>query len=114
MEIMAKTRFARVSTSKARDFIRRLQGLPAAKALELTQFSKRKVALVAGKTLKSAIANAKNNNDLTIDDLIVKEAIVDEGPSMRRYWPRPRGSVSPIRRRMSHVKIVLSNGSEDK
>ena len=55
------------------------------------------------------MANAENNAKLSAEDLRVKEALVDEGPALKRYWPRARGMVSPIRRRMSHVTIVLTD-----
>ena len=110
MEVTAVTKFARLSPSKARDLARHLQGLPVAEALKITQFSPRKAARLLGKTLKSAIANAENNDDLAVEDLKVKMAIVDEGPRMRRFWPRARGSVSPIAKRMCHIKIVLTDG----
>ncbi len=88
---------------------RAIQGRPVSEAINLTAASKRKAALQIAKTLKSAIANAENNNGLSVDNLIVKEAVIDDGPRMRRYWPRSRGMVSPIARRTCHIKIVLSD-----
>ncbi len=99
-----------MAASKARPLARRLQGLPVAEALAMTQFSKMKAAAYLGKTLKSAVANAMNNADLSVDTLRVKEAVVDEGPRMRRSWPRARGSASPIMKRLCHVRIVLTDG----
>jgi large subunit ribosomal protein L22 len=110
MEVKAITKFSRLSPSKARDLARKIQGLPVSDALQVTQFSPRKAARLIGKTLKSALANAENNADLMADSLRVKEAVVDEGPRLKRYWPRARGSVSPIRRRMCHIKIILTDG----
>lgn len=114
MDVTAKTRFVRISPSKARDLARELQGLPVADALKVTQFSARKAAPLIGKTLKSAIANAENNAELSVDDLKVKEAVVDEGPRMRRHWARARGGVSPVIKRMSHIRIVLTDGKAEK
>lgn len=88
---------------------RAIQGRPVSEAINLTAASKRRAALQIAKTLKSAIANAENNNGLSADNLIVKEAVIDDGPRMRRYWPRSRGMVSPIARRTCHIKIVLSD-----
>ncbi len=113
MEVKAVTKFARISPSKARDLARRVSGLPVVKALEITQFSERKAAKLIGKTMKSAIANAENNEDLSVEDLRVKEAVVDEGPRLKRYWPRARGSVSRIEKRMCHIKVVLTDGQEE-
>ena len=67
---------------------------PASAALDLIAFSTKKAALLVGKTLKSAIANAENNNDLKVDTLVVKEATVGEGPTMKRIKSRARGSAS--------------------
>jgi large subunit ribosomal protein L22 len=79
MEVQAVTKFARLSPTKARDLARKVQGLPVADALQVTDFSARKAAALIGKTLKSAIANAENNAKLAVDELTVKEAVVEEG-----------------------------------
>ena len=67
-----------------------------------------------GKTLKSAIANAENNDNLRVDGLVVKEATVGEGPTIKRIMPRARGSGSPIRKRTSHIRIILTDEIEIK
>ncbi len=112
MEVKAITKFARLSPSKARDLARKMQGLPVADALKVTDFSARKAAALIGKTLKSAIANAENNAKLAVDELMVKEAVVEEGPRLKRYWSRARGGIRPIKKRMCHIKIVLTDGQE--
>jgi large subunit ribosomal protein L22 len=109
MEIFAKTKNVRISPLKARDLARELQGLPVSAALRVVEFSERKAAFYLGKTLKSAISNAEHNNELDAETLIVKEAVVEDGPRLKRFWPRARGSVSPILKRMSHIKIVLTD-----
>jgi large subunit ribosomal protein L22 len=110
MEVAARTKFIRLSPSKVRDLARRMQGLPVGEALKIVDLSERKGALHLGKTLKSAIANAENNAGLNVDDLRVKEACVDEGPRMRRFWARARGSASPIKKRFCHIRVVLTDG----
>ena len=112
MEILSVYRGARISAFKARELTREIQGLPASAALDLVAFSTKKAALVVGKTLKSAIANAENNNSLRVDTLVVKEATVGEGPTMKRIKSRARGSASPIRKRTAHVRIVLTDDIE--
>ena len=112
MQVTATTKFVRLSPTKARDLARRVQGLPVSDAMALTDFSPRKAAEMIGKTLKSAIANAQNNENLSADDLVVKEAVVDDGPTMRRYWPRARGGASPIKKRMCHIRVVLTDGKD--
>ncbi len=109
MEIRATTRYVRLSPSKARDLARALKGLPVADALRVVEFSERKAAAQLEKTLKSAIANAENNAKASADTLYVRQAVIEEGPRMRRHWARSRGMVSPVVRRMSHIKITLTD-----
>ena len=90
MEVKALTKFVRLSPSKARDLARAIQGRTVADALKITEFSERKAALYLGKTLKSAIANAENNAGISVDDLVVRTAVVEEGPRIKRWWPRAR------------------------
>lgn len=112
MEVTAKARYVKMPASKARDLARRMCGLPVSEALRVTDFSERKGAFHLGKALKSAIANAEKNAKLAVADLKVKDAIVDEGPMQKRFWPRPRGTVSPILRRTCHIKIILTDGKD--
>jgi len=109
MEIQARTRFVRMSPYKARDLARAMSGLSVPEALKIVEFSERKAARHLAKTLKSAIANAENNAKASAEDLFVREAIIEQGPSLRRHWPRSRGMVSPIQRRMSHIRITLTD-----
>lgn len=113
MEVSATTKYVRISPTKVRDLARAIRGLPIAQALKIVDFSERKGALNLGKTLKSAMANAENNANLEVDDLRVKEALIGDGPRMKRYWPRARGMVSPVIKRMCHIKVVLTDGKED-
>ena len=110
MDVTAITRFARMSPLKGRALARSVQGLPVADALKVTQFTPGKAAALVGKTLKSAIANAETNAKLSVDDLVVRLAVIEEGPRLRRFWPRARGSASPILKRMAHVRIILTDG----
>lgn len=109
MEIKAATRYIRMSPHKARDLARALRGLPVPDALKMVQFSERKVAKQLEKTLKSAIANAENNAKTSAEKLFVGEAVVEQGPVMKRFWPRSRGMVSPVLKRMSHIRITLTD-----
>lgn len=113
MDVRAISRFMRVSPQKARDLVRRMRGMRVAEALQVTAFSNRKAARLIGKTLKSAVANAEKNAKLDAADLKVKQATVEEGPRIRRHWSRARGGVSPVRRRMCHICIVLTDGKEN-
>ena len=113
MDVEARTKYVRLSPLKARDLAREVSGRTVGEALQITEFSARKAAAIIGKTLKSAIANAENNAKLSVNDLRVKSAVIEEGPRMKRYWPRARGSVSHILKRMCHVRIVLTDGKEE-
>ena len=109
MEVRSLHRYARISPRKARDVAREIQGMPVSVALDVLSFTPRKAAHLIGKTLKSALANAENNHELPVDGLVVKEAVVDVGPMLKRFKPRARGSAGPIRKRTSHISIVLTD-----
>jgi large subunit ribosomal protein L22 len=109
MQVSSTYRYARISAFKAREVTRAIQGRSASDALDLLAFSPKKAAFLVKKTLKSAIANAENNASLKVDTLLVKEAVVGEGPTYKRFRARARGSASPLRKRTSHIRIILSD-----
>ena len=106
-EVMAITRNARMSAMKGRPLARACQGKPVLEALKVVEFSPRKAAGIIKQTIKSAVANATHNKGWDADNLFVKMCVFDEGTRMRRFWPRARGSASPIAKRLCHCKIVL-------
>jgi large subunit ribosomal protein L22 len=110
MEVLALTRNARMSPKKVREVARTIQGRKAADAIDLLSVIPRKSARLIAKTLKSAIANAENNNNLSADTLTVKSAIVENGPVLKRFKAGARGSAMPRRKKMSHIRIILSDG----
>src|SRR5450755_416702 len=114
MEVRSILRYARISPFKVREVTREIQGLPVSAALDLLAFTPKKAAFLIGKTLKSAVANAENNANMRVDALVVKEAIVGEGPTMKRMMPRARGSGSRILKRSSHIRIILTDEIEIK
>jgi len=109
MQVTSTYRYARISAFKVREVTREIQGHSTSDALDLLTFSPKKAAVLVKKTLRSAIANAENNADLKVDSLLVKEAVVNEGPTFKRFRARARGGASPLRKRTSHIRIVLSN-----
>ena len=111
MEVQALTRYARMSPKKMRDISRIVQGRKAVEALEYLALIPRKSAKLIAKTLKSAIANAENNNNLSADSLVVKSAIIENGPVLKRFKAGARGTAMPRRKKMSHIRIVLSDGN---
>lgn len=112
MEVKASTKAVRMSAFKAREVTRAIQGLSATKALDMLEFYPKKAAAFISKTLNSAIANAEHNNNLRRENLIIKEAVVGEGPTLKRSQPKARGSAGPIRKRTSHIRIILAEAEE--
>src|SRR5437773_10980686 len=109
MEVRSIYKYARISPFKVREITRVIQGLPVSAALDRLAFRPKNAAFLINKTLKSAIANVENNANLKPDGLIVKEAIVGEGPTFKRIMARARGSASRILKRTSHIRIVLTD-----
>ena len=109
MEVRSIYRYAKISPFKAREVTREIQGLPVSAALDLVAFSPKKAAALVNKTLKSAVANAENNANLKVEGLVVKEAVVGEGPTTKRMMARARGSGSRILKRTSHIRIILTD-----
>ena len=107
VEVRATAKYVRVAPRKSRMVVDMIRNLPVAKALEVLQFSTRGAAEPV-----SAIANAQNNNGLRAQDLYVKLAYVDEGPTLKRIRPRAKGSASRINKRMSHITIVVAPRKE--
>src|ERR1041385_2736093 len=114
MEVRSIHRYARISAFKAREVTREIQGLPVSAALDVLAFTPKKAAILVNQTLKSAIANAENNANLKADGLVVKEAVVGEGPTFKRMQTRARGSGSRILKRTSHIRIVLTDEKPEK
>ncbi|MFV0338536.1 MAG: 50S ribosomal protein L22 [Chthoniobacterales bacterium] len=114
MQVRSIYKYARISPFKVRQVTREIQGLPATDALDVLRFTPRKAATLITKTLRSAIANAENNNNVSVESLVVKEAVAGEGPTLKRIRPRARGSASPIHKRSSHIQIILTDEIEIK
>lgn len=98
-----------MSAQKMREVVRQIQGLPALQAAAVLQVVPRKSARLVAKTLKSAIANAENNNKVKPETLLVKEAVAGTATSIKRFTPKARGSAGPIIKRRCHIKITLSD-----
>lgn len=107
MEFIAKSNSVRVSPRKARLIAKSLRTLQAMEALRVLSLTHKGASSAIAKTLKSAIANAKNKAKKEGENLIVKSIEVFEGPSLKRFWPSTRGRIHPYKKRSSHIKIVL-------
>lgn len=104
----ATAKTVRVSPRKSRLVIDLIRGKSVGEAVSILKFSPNKAAGIIEKVLMSAVANAENNFDLDVEDLVISEAFINEGPTMKRFRPRAKGSASPINKRTSHVTVVVS------
>ncbi len=107
MEVKARLRFARISPRKARLVADLVRGKRSEEALNILSFTKKASAKILIKLLKSAIANATLKKTIDIDRLYVKQIMVDEGPTMKRFQARALGRATTIRKRTSHIHIIL-------
>ncbi|GAA2519858.1 50S ribosomal protein L22 [Pilimelia columellifera] len=103
----AIARHVRISPNKARRVINLVRGLPAKEALTVLQFAPQTASEQVYKVLASAIANAENNERLDPDALLVSEAFVDEGPTLKRFRPRAQGRAFRIRKRTCHITVAV-------
>jgi ribosomal protein L22 len=106
--VSARARYVRTSARKARMVCGHLRGKSVQEARAILAFTPRDVARDWSKLLESAVANAENNHELLEDDLVVREAYADEGPTIKRFRPRAMGRATPIRKRTSHLTITLT------
>jgi len=109
MEVYAIAKNVPMSPQKMREMVRQIQGLPALQAQAILAVVPRKSARYVAKTLRSAIANAENNNKLKPESLRVKEAVTGSATIIKRFTPKARGSAGPILKRRCHIKITLSD-----
>jgi len=109
MRVSATAKYLRGSTRKARLVTQAIKGKRVEEAAALLQFMPQRAAADVARVLKSATANAENNHNLSADDLIVADAIADEGPTIKRFRPRAQGRAFPIHKPMTHITIVVAD-----
>jgi large subunit ribosomal protein L22 len=98
----------RISPRKVRMVVDTVRGKSVSQALSILGFTRKKAALPVQKLLKSAVANAVENGGISdVDALVIDRIMVDEGPTLKRIMPRARGRATPIRKRTSHIRIML-------
>jgi len=107
-EAKAIAKYILISPRKARQVIDLIRGKDVAEAFAILKFTPHKATMPISKVLKSAVANAEHNYEMDSDKLFVKEAYVDAGPSLKRIRPRARGSADLIRKRTSHITVVVT------
>jgi large subunit ribosomal protein L22 len=111
METEAITRFVRLSPRKVRLVVDLIRGKSVEDALNVLKFTPKRSAAVVAKTLRSAVANAENTQSVDVDRLYVKRVMVDEGGMWKRFMPRAMGRATRVRKRLSHIKIVVDERS---
>ena len=104
----ASARFVRITPMKARRVVDLVRGLPVDEALALLQFAPQAASETVYKVLESAVANATTTEDLDRNTLVVSKALVDEGPTMKRWRPRAQGRATRINKRTSHITLVVT------
>ncbi len=107
MEARAVARFVRMAPRKARQVIDLIRGRKVDEALKILEFTPRFAAGAISKVVKSAVANAEHNHNLNRDSLVVAEAFVDQGPTLKRIHQRAQGRVAMIHKKTSHITVVL-------
>ena len=108
MEVKAVARYVRISPQKVRKIIGDIKGKPVETGLNSLKFMPQKAAGLIEKALRSAVANADHNHDLDIDSLVVKNIIVDQGPTLKRFRARARGRGSRILKKSSHITVIVA------
>lgn len=114
MQAKAQARYVRVTPQKARRVLNLIRGLPAGEASMVLRFSPQNVSDQINKVLASAVSNAANNQGVDPRRLVVSEAFVDEGPTMKRFRPRAQGRGYRIDKRTCHITVVVEPGDEIK
>ncbi|MBE9546168.1 MAG: 50S ribosomal protein L22 [Proteobacteria bacterium] len=107
METRAIAKYIRISPQKARLVVDMIRGKKVEEAQKILTFTRKKAAGIVEKALKSAIANAAQNPNIDENILYVKEVFVDQGPSLKRWRARAQGRAAMIKKRMSHITVIL-------
>lgn len=108
MEVKATAKYMRISAQKVRRILGAIKGKPAEAGINALKFMPQKSAGLVEKILRSAIANADQNAKMDVDSLMIKNIIVDEGPTLKRFRARARGRASRILKRTSHITVIVS------
>ena len=111
MEVKAIARYIRVSPRKIRLLMREIRGKKVEESLNLLAFAPQRGAPILRKLINSAIANAKQYPDTDVDNLFIKHLFADEGPTLKRFRPRAMGRAARIRKRTSHLTVILDEST---
>jgi large subunit ribosomal protein L22 len=110
VRVSATAKYLRGSTRKARLVTQAIKGRPVEEAAALLRFMPQAAARDVARVLHSATANAENNHNLSADDLVIVDAVANEGPTIKRWRPRAQGRAFPIHKPMTHITIVVGDG----
>jgi large subunit ribosomal protein L22 len=113
MEARAVAKYVRISPSKVRKIIGPLKGKPVELGLNTLKFMPQKAAGIVEKALRSAVANADQNSDMDVDSLVIRNIVVDQGPTLKRFRARARGRGSRILKKSSHITVVVAEESDE-
>ncbi|AHF09109.1 MAG: 50S ribosomal protein L22 [Dehalobacter sp. 4CP] len=113
METKAVAKFIRISPRKVRLVVDLIRGKKVEEAMAILKFTPNISAEPVGKVLKSAVANAEHNLEMSPDDLYVTKVFVDQGPTLKRIMPRAQGRADRIRKRTSHITVVVGDKKEE-
>ena len=111
-QVRATAKYVRMAPRKVRMVVDQIRNKSVEQALEALQFSTRAAAEPVAKVVRSAVANAENNNNLRAENLGIAAAYVDEGPTLKRIRPRAKGSASRINKRTSHITVIVAPRKE--
>jgi large subunit ribosomal protein L22 len=112
MQAKAVAKYVRISPRKVRQVVNLIRGKKISDAFAILQFTPNGSTDDVTKVLKSAVANAEHNYDMNVDDLIITEICVDQGPTLKRIKPRAMGRADQIRKRTSHITVVVGEKKE--
>jgi large subunit ribosomal protein L22 len=109
MEVKAISKYVRISPQKVRKMADAIKGKPVEAGLDILKFMPQKAAGIVEKVVRSAASNADNNYGLDVDSLVIRNLIVDQGPTLKRFRARARGRGARILKRTSHITVILAD-----
>jgi large subunit ribosomal protein L22 len=109
MEVKAVSKYVRISPQKARKLADAIKGRPVEAGMDILKFMPQKAAGIVEKVVRSAASNADSNHGLDVDSLVIRNLIIDQGPTLKRFRARARGRGARILKRTSHITVILAD-----
>lgn|SRR5574341_1674993 len=107
MEITARTKYTRITPRKVKIVIEMVRGKRVEDALNILDVTRKAASRIVGKLVRSAVANASRRGDIDVDTLFIKGITVGPGPTLKRFRPAPMGRATPVKKRTSHISVIL-------